>query len=63
MWQLGRLPRLDKNFPKAQSFIHPVLYERTRHAVPLLKTIVRCFPQAVYRAVRFHLNRRYPNPL
>ena len=56
-------PLLGKNFPKAQSFIHPVLYERTRRAVPLLKTIVCCFPQAVYRALRFHLNRRYPDPL
>lgn len=56
-------PLLDQNFPKAQSFIHPVLYERTRNAVPRLRTIVRSFPQAVYRAIRFHLNRRYPHPL
>jgi SAM-dependent methyltransferase len=56
-------PLLNENFPRAQSFIHPVLYERTRHAVPLLKTMVRSFPQSVYRAIRFHLSRRYPDPL
>jgi SAM-dependent methyltransferase len=50
-------PLLNQNFPKAQSFIHPVLYERTRQAVPLLKTIVRSFPEAVYRAIQFHLKK------
>jgi SAM-dependent methyltransferase len=53
-------PLLNQNFPKAQSFIHPVLYERTRRAVPLLKTIVRSFPEAVYRAIRFHLKNTIP---
>ncbi len=63
MFVAANHPLLEKNFPKAQSFIHPVLYERTRSGVPRLKTIVRTFPQAVYRAIRFHPNRRYRHPL
>ena len=46
---------LTKNFSKPPSLIHPYLYERTRHDVPRLRTLVRSFPQAVYRAIRFRL--------
>ena len=46
---------LTKNFSKPPSLVHPYLYERTRHDVPRLRTLVRSFPQAVYRAIRFHL--------
>ncbi|MBV8216453.1 MAG: class I SAM-dependent methyltransferase [Verrucomicrobia bacterium] len=50
-------PLLTKNFPKPQSFIHPYLYQRTRDEVPRLRKLVRSFPRAIYRAIRFRLGK------
>lgn len=55
MFVASNHPLLNKNYPKPQSYVHPVLYERTRHGVPHLRTMVRSFPHAVYRAIRFRL--------
>jgi SAM-dependent methyltransferase len=50
-------PLLAKNFPKPQTFIHPFLYERTREAVPRLRTLLGHFPTAVRRSISYRLGR------
>lgn len=48
-------PLLKHKFPKPQVFIHPLLYEVTRQGTLPFKTLVRSFPGALYRSIRFHL--------
>lgn len=48
-------PLLGKGFPKPQSLIHQELYEQVLHRSPTLGMLVRSFPVAVRRSIRYHL--------
>lgn len=46
---------LTKHFPKPQSLLHQELYEQVLHQKPTLGAIVRGFPEAVSRSIRYRL--------
>ncbi|MFZ0302297.1 MAG: class I SAM-dependent methyltransferase [Terracidiphilus sp.] len=48
-------PLLAKRFPPPQSLIHQELYEQVLHRSPTLGMLVRSFPVAVRRSIRYHL--------
>jgi SAM-dependent methyltransferase len=49
---------LIKGFPKPQTIIHQRLYEQVLHQKPTLGVLVRGFPGAVRRSIRYHLGHR-----
>ncbi len=46
---------LTKGFPQPQTFVHQQLYEQVLHMKPSLGTMVRAFPDAVSRSLRYHV--------
>jgi SAM-dependent methyltransferase len=48
-------PLQEQGFPRAQTVVHPRLYESTRTAVPSPPRLVKMFPGAVVRSIRNRL--------
>jgi SAM-dependent methyltransferase len=48
-------PVLAKGFPRPQSIVHQELYQQVLYAHPSLGRMVRSFPGAVSRSIRYHL--------
>jgi SAM-dependent methyltransferase len=51
-------PLLTKDFPKPQTIVHQQLYEQVLHMKPSLRMLVRGFPGAVRRSIRYHMAPR-----
>lgn len=57
MFAAPKHPVLTKGFLKPQTIIHQELYEQVLRSIPTLGMMVKCFPDAVHRSIRYHLGR------
>jgi len=51
-------PLRARRFPKPQTLVHQELYEQVLHRKPSLGMLIRSFPGAVGRSIRYHLGWR-----
>ncbi len=58
MFLTPKHPLLTEDFPKPQTIVHQELYEQVLHMKPSLRMLVRGFPGAVRRSIRYRLALR-----